>query len=53
MITLLKNAFKLYSYCIGTLMIVSVTYNLLEKYHFAEDIADQIEREERENEEII
>lgn len=50
MITLLKNTFKAYSYCIGTLMIVSVTYNLLEKYYFAEDIADRKEREEQENE---
>ena len=53
MITFLKNTFKAYSYAVGGLMLVSVTYNLLEKYHFAEDIADQIEREEQENEEII
>lgn len=50
MITFLKNAFKVYSYAIGGLMLVSVTYSLLEKYYFAEDIADRNEREEEENE---
>lgn len=51
MITFLKNTFKTYSYAIGSLMLISVTYNLLENYYFAEDIADQNEREELENEE--
>lgn len=50
MITFLKNTFKTYSYAIGGLMLVSVTYSLLEKYYFAEDIADRNEREEEENE---
>lgn len=50
MITFLKNTFKVYSYAIGGLMLVSVTYSLLEKYYFAEDIADRKEREEEENE---
>lgn len=52
MITFLKKTFKAYSYVIGSLMLVSVAYNLLEKYYFAEDIADRNEREEQEDEEI-
>lgn len=47
MIKFLKNTFKAYSYFIGGLMIITVTYNILEKYYFAEDIADRIEREEQ------
>lgn len=47
MITFLKNTFKAYSYAIGSLMLVSVTYNLLEKYYFSEDIADRKERGDR------
>lgn len=50
MIAFLKNMFKAYSYSIGILMLVSVTYNLLENYYFAEDIADRKEMEELENE---
>lgn len=51
MITFLKNTFKAYSYAIGSLMLISVTYNLLEKYYFVEDIADRKEMEELEDEE--
>lgn len=51
MIIFLKNTFKAYCYAIGSLMLISVTYSLLEKYYFAEDIADRKEREEIENEE--
>lgn len=51
MITFLKSTFKAYSYVIGSLMLISVTYSLLEKYYFAEDITDRKEREEQENEE--